>query len=188
MKKINLGCGAYKKKECVNLDVNWDCRPDIVANLEVIPYPFKENTFDCVEADHVLEHLSAPFEVMQDIFRILKPGGKLIIRVPHFSRAMTHPQHKRGFDVTFPLYFNKDFTGGYTGVEYTCERIRLRWFAQRRLMKDHLSVFTYYALSVLGCCIDFFANISPMVCSRIWCFWVGGFYEIEFVFRKPENI
>jgi hypothetical protein len=38
----------------------------------------------------------------------------------------------------------------------------------------------------LGKAIDRAANWNPLVCSRLWCFAVGGFEEIEFVFRKPS--
>ena len=33
-------------------------------------------------------------------------------------------------------------------------------------------------------CKDFFANLNVYLCSRLWCFWVGGFYEVEFYFVK----
>ena len=187
MKKLNLGSGGYKKEGFVNLDVSEDLSPDVVHDLEEFPYPFDGGTFDLIEADHVLEHLSDAFLVMEEIERILNAGGRAVIRVPHFSRAMTHPQHKRGFDVTFPMYFDEAAFGSYTGTRLICERLRLRWFAQRYLMKEILPKGTYLLLSAIGAVIDLFANASPLFCSRVWCFWVGGFYEIEFVFRKPEK-
>ena len=98
---------------------------------------------------------------------------------------MTHPQHKRGFDVTFPNYFDDNFIGGYTGIKFICDSVRLRWFSQKYLMEKILPPILYYLLSGLGNIIDFGANLSPLFCSRIWCYWVGGFYEIEFIFKKP---
>jgi SAM-dependent methyltransferase len=183
--KLNLGSGEFKKSGYINLDVSRECAPDVVHDLEVFPYPFHDNQFDIIEADHVLEHLSEPFRVMKELNRILNSGGKLVIRVPHFSRAMSHPQHKRGFDITFPRYFDETFPGGFTGVSLKCEKMRLHWFAQRSLMKKCLSPRIYYLSLWIGKFIDFFANLFPLFCSRIWCFWVGGFYEAEFVFRKP---
>ncbi len=185
MKKLNLGCGDFKKEGYINSDISERTKPDILLNLDQIPYPFKNNVFDIIEADHVLEHLSEPFEVMKELHRILNTGGRLEIRVPHFSRALSHPQHKAGFDVTFPKYFDDKFPGGFTGVSFACASMKLKWFSQKYLMKKILSPFIFYVLSTIGLLVDIFANISPSFCSRIWCFWVGGFYEIEFIFRKP---
>jgi len=184
MKKLNLGCGNFKKDGFVNLDISEFTDPDIVHDLETFPYPFDDGYFDLIESDHVLEHLSNPFKVMAELHRILAKGGRLIVRVPHFSRAMTHPQHKSGFDVTFPNYFHEAFPGGYTGTRFVCDSMRLRWFSQKHLMKKILSPATYYLLAAIGYLIDIPANLSPLFCSRVWCFWVGGFYEIEFTFRK----
>ena len=187
MNKLNLGCGYFKKEGFINLDISKLCEPDILHDLDVIPYPFNNNYFELIESDHVLEHLSNPFEVMKEFHRILKPGGILKINVPHFSRALSHPQHKSGFDVTFPSYFNDKFLGGFTGVKFIKKKAKLHWFAQKYLMKKILPLWLYIILSCLGFCLDLLAMISPMFCSRIWCFWVGGFYEIEFVFEKPER-
>src|SRR5262249_15957622 len=98
-RKLNLGCGMFKKPGFVNVDY-WDrAAPEVVHDLNQFPYPFEANAFSLVEADHVLEHLHDPFGAMAEIHRILEDGGQLNVRVPHFSRGMTHSDHKRGFDV-----------------------------------------------------------------------------------------
>jgi SAM-dependent methyltransferase len=187
MKKLNLGCGQFKKEGFVNLDISPLSEADVIHNLEDFPYPFETNSFTLIEAEHLLEHLSNPFRVMAELNRLLKPGGSLRILVPHFSRGFTHPEHKRGFDVTFPLYVDPTFVGGYTGTHFICKKTELHWFGQRHLMKKILSPYLFYLLVGIGNILDFFANLSPLFCSRVWCFWVGGFYEIEFVFQKPIN-
>ena len=185
IQKLNLGCGHFKKEGYINVDIFKQANPDVIHDLEKFPYPFKNACFNIIEADHVLEHLNDVIKVIGELNRILKPQGILVIRVPHFSRAMTHPQHKRGFDVTFPNYFDDNFIGGYSGIKFVCDNVKLRWFSQKYLMKKILPQSLYYLLSGLGKIIDFAANLSPMFCSRIWCYWVGGFYEIEFIFKKP---
>lgn len=183
--KLNLGSGANKKQGYINLDWNLNSDPDIICDLNKIPYPFKENTFELIEASHILEHLDKPFDVMKELHRILKPGGSLIIKVPHFSRGFTHSEHSHGFDVTFPYYFIKkdDVVSGFYGFEYRIENIRLRWLAFLHLMP--LLGYKNYFINLLrfvNAIISFLANLSPNFCSRIWCFWVGGFEEIEFNF------
>jgi hypothetical protein len=108
-----------------------------------------------------------------------------VIRVPHFSRGFSHPEHRRGFDATFPYYFDPLFPGGYTGVQLRCERVTLHWFAQPYLKKSVLPAPLFRIGQATGRIVDAFANASPLVCSRLWCYLVGGFEEIEFVLRKP---
>ncbi|HYN15008.1 MAG TPA: methyltransferase domain-containing protein [Terriglobales bacterium] len=170
----------------MNIDWQRAAEPDVVHDLNDFPYPFDDHAFDVVEADHVLEHLDRPFRVMQEIHRITAPGAKIIIRVPHFSRGFTHAEHTHGFDVTFPLYFNKDFTkSGFFGVEFALEKTELHWLAFFHLL-PHAGYgrFTIGVLRLANKFVSFAANLAPQFCSRIWCYWVGGFDEIEFHFVR----
>ena len=183
-KKLHLGCGEIKKDGYVNIDWKESTQPDILYNLNKFPYPFEDNAFEVVEAVHVLEHLDKPFEVMRELHRISKPEGKLLIKVPHFSRGFSHAEHTHGFDVTFPSYFNSSFNkSGFIGFEFEAKKVVLRWMAFFHLM-SHMGYgkSTIFTLRIINKVISFFANLSPGFCSRIWCFWVGGFEEIEFNF------
>lgn len=183
MNKLNLGSGEFHKEGFLNVDYYSIKPPDLSHDLTSFPYPFADNHFDWIESDHCLEHLPDPFRVMKEIHRIGKTGATVVIRVPHFSRGFTHAEHKAGFDVTFPYYFRKTFPGGYQGVEFDEINTRLTWFAQPYLKKQVLSPVSFYLASFMGAVISFFANLSPFFCSRIWCFWVGGFEQVEFKLR-----
>ncbi len=58
------------------------------GNLEIIqadltkPWPIKPNTADVVTMLAVLEHLPKPQVILKEVYRILKPGGTLLITVP----------------------------------------------------------------------------------------------------------
>ena len=183
-KKLNLGCGEFKKEGYINLDYSSISEPDIRYDLNKFPYPFDDDEFELIEADHLLEHLNNPFMVMKELHRISKNNGLIIIKVPHFSRGFTHPEHKCGFDVSFPYYFNPSFKGGYMGFEFRLKKLRLSWFAQAYLKKTVLSKPAFYIGYLIGAILDFFANLSPFICSKGWCFLVGGFEEVEFHFIK----
>lgn len=185
-RKLNLGSGEFLKAGFVNVDYYSISSPDIVHDLSKFPYPFEDNYFELVEADHVLEHLEEPFEVMRELYRICAPGAIIHIRVPHFSRGFTHAEHKRGFDVTFPYYFDPTLHLGYQRVPLALVKMRLRWSAQPYLKKSMLPAVLFYIVQTVGSIIDFFANLSPWLCSRLWCYWVGGFEEIEFVFQVKK--
>jgi len=121
--KLNLGCGYFKKEGYINnVDIRKEVNPDLVIDLNKYPYPFKDNTFEIIEAHHLIEHLNSPFECMFELHRILKNGGKLIITVPHCSRGFSHPEHKCGFDVTFPYYFNPKFPAYFYGKEFKLKK------------------------------------------------------------------
>ena len=185
-RKLNIGSGEFPKPGYVNVDYFSNTPPDVSHNLDQFPYPFEDNSFEIIEADHVLEHLQHVFDVMRELHRISAPGGMVRIRVPHFSRGFTHADHKRGFDVTFPYYFNPKFLPGYQNFEFKLTKTRLTWFSQPYMKKSIMPHILVYTGMVLGAVINFFANLSPWACSRIWCFWVGGFEEVEFVFQTVK--
>ncbi len=184
-KKLNLGCAGFKKPGYINVDWQSIVTPDVSHNLNVYPYPFADNEFDLVDAFHIIEHLDRPFSALTEIHRILKPGGTLHLKVPHFSRGMTHPEHFHGFDVTLPNYFNPLFRDvGYFGIEYELVSMHMRWNAFPHILKSMgYSRFARAIVTSIDAVFSALANVNIHFASRVWCFWVGGFDEIDFVFK-----
>lgn len=54
---------------------------DIKADLTDLP--FAENTYDMIICNHVLEHIPDDTAAMNEIYRVLKPGGQAILQVPY---------------------------------------------------------------------------------------------------------
>jgi len=52
-----------------------------IANAEEVPFP--NDFFDCVCAMGVLHHVPDTVRAVEEIFRVLKPGGRLIVMVYH---------------------------------------------------------------------------------------------------------
>ncbi len=57
--------------------------PARLASVDIHDLPFADNSFDKVLMTEVLEHLADDRTAMNEIFRILKPGGVLALSVPH---------------------------------------------------------------------------------------------------------
>jgi SAM-dependent methyltransferase len=63
------------------------------ANAEALPFP--DNTFDCVTSMGVLHHTPNTRAAVAEVFRVLKPGGRLIVMFYHRNSAL--------YRVGFPL-------------------------------------------------------------------------------------
>ena len=81
--KLNLGCGDKKYPGCTNVDLYGD--PDVRCDLSVFPWPFADNSVDEVFSEHFLEHVVDFEKTVLEMHRILKPGGLLHFKVPHFT-------------------------------------------------------------------------------------------------------
>ena len=108
---LNLGAGNRPVKGAVNHDLRKH-KPyiSVVHDLNDIPWPWPDNSFDRIEAWSVFEHLKINLvEVMNECWRILAPGGKLHSKVPCWDvdTAWADPTHYwkyslRSFDCLDP--------------------------------------------------------------------------------------
>ena len=71
----------------VNIDLIGIAGVDVVADAEQLPFP--GNTFQRVECDAVLEHVEDPRKVVEEIRRVLRPGG-----YAHLVTPFCHPFHE----------------------------------------------------------------------------------------------
>lgn len=55
-------------------------RLSVISDLHQLPFP--DDTFDVILNTQVLEHVRDPKRVVQEMHRVLKPGGKLCITLP----------------------------------------------------------------------------------------------------------
>ncbi len=88
---LDIGCGSkpYKKLFVVDEYVGLDIDSEITRkrNLAEVLYdgklfPLPSNSFDSALCNQVLEHVFNPDEFLSEIYRVLKPNGKLLLTLP----------------------------------------------------------------------------------------------------------
>ena len=96
---LHIGAGKKKIAGAITLDINPRLEPDVVWDLNVFPYPFDDSAFDTVVCEHVIEHLQDVIRVMEELHRVTRGGGRVWVRVPHFSSLNfnTDPTHVHAF-------------------------------------------------------------------------------------------
>ncbi len=100
------------------------------------PMPFDDNTFDAVTALDVIEHNEDDLAILADSFRVLKPGGHLIITVPALMWLWSH---------------NDDINAHvrrYTAPELR-EKLTKSGFQVRRITYNNFFVFPLAAALIL---------------------------------------
>jgi SAM-dependent methyltransferase len=112
--ELLIGCGASRVKQIgvggtaewsglVTLDMNDTHKPDVVHDLDNLPLPFPDNSFDEIHGYEVMEHVGRQgdwrffFAQWSDFWRILKPSGFFCGSSPHHTSpwAWGDPGHTR---------------------------------------------------------------------------------------------
>lgn len=135
--KIDIACGDSKKGGFIGVDIIETSSTDIVHDLNIYPWPFESNSVDEIYCSHYVEHIphlniqavlkeSNSFEefkeklsiekdgfikFFEEVYRILKVGGKAIIVAPHYMsvRAFGDPTHLRYVGDWSFYYLNKEW-------------------------------------------------------------------------------
>ena len=134
---IELGCGRgdflleFQRSglECHGIDRDEESvsiLKDLVdvkkVDISTDIFPFDDETFDIVYHKSLIEHLYTPDHLMAETYRILKPGGRVIIFTPDWiSQMKTFYEdftHSRPYDCTAL----NDLLEVYNFKSITCEK------------------------------------------------------------------
>jgi SAM-dependent methyltransferase len=107
IKALDIGCGTLKLPGAVGMDILPLPTVDIVHDVNQTPWPINDNTFDLVFLNHALEHVQDVVRTMEEIHRVCKPGGHVVIQVPYFRcvDAFNDPTHVHFFTANTLEYF-----------------------------------------------------------------------------------
>ncbi len=98
-KTIDLGCGLMPFKNYLTNRVTTYHTLDLWPQSNKVTYvediqdmsTVPTASYDSAICFEVLEHIPDPFQGVREIYRILKPGGTVVISVPHLSRLHDQP-------------------------------------------------------------------------------------------------
>jgi SAM-dependent methyltransferase len=127
MSELLLGCGRSRDKRLtfegvekewsglVTLDNDPAVSPDVLHDLNVLPYPFADNTFREIHAYECLEHCGTQgdwkffFDQFYELWRMLKPDGYLCVTVPMWDSpwAWGDPGHMRVITAQSLIFLNR---------------------------------------------------------------------------------
>ncbi len=141
MVKLDIACGQTRPEGWTGIDIAPGENVDIVADLEVFPWPIESESVDEARCSHFIEHTKDLLKFFDEVYRILKPGGKCQVIAPYYNsiRAWQDPTHTRAISEHTFLYANKkwrednklnhypvscdfDFTFGYNIDPYWANR------------------------------------------------------------------
>jgi SAM-dependent methyltransferase len=88
--RVNIGSASRRfDVPTVNLDLAAGAEVDIQADAASLP--FKDNTVDSVVCTGVLEHVKNPHQAVQEMSRVLTPGGRLFLEVAFIQTQHASP-------------------------------------------------------------------------------------------------
>lgn len=136
-KLLDFGCGRkpyqnlFSVDEYIGVDMETTGHDHTSSKADMYydgkSLPFNDNMFDTIFSSEVLEHVFNPDEILPEVNRVLKPGGKILLTVPfcwnehevpydyarYSSFGISHLLQKHGFRV---IYAKK--TGNFARVNF----------------------------------------------------------------------
>lgn len=169
---LDVGCGRNKHPGSIGIDRNPATAADVICDLNRVPYPFRDGQFDQIRLTHVIEHVADVIATMEELHRLARPGGRILVETPHYTdfSSFCDPTHRWHLNSFSFRYFGERNGGfGY----YTRARMR-----ERRVEVKLLRLWKW-----LG--FEFAVNHS-VAFRRFWeyylCFLVRGkaiVFELE---------
>ncbi len=154
---LEIGCGEGRGvallREQVKNYVGIDKITDVIDELSIAypqaefypavipPLPFADSQFDTVISFQVIEHIKDDRQYLQEIARVLKPGGTALITTPNIKMSLSrNPWHIREYTAAGLMelckpYFARVTLQGITGNEKVMEYYRQNKTSVQRLTR-----------------------------------------------------
>lgn len=114
-------------------------------------FPFEDNYFDAVTALELIEHLFDPDHFLDEVYRVLKPGGLLFLSTPNLASIHNRIALLLGYQ-PFNVMVSLNKSVGHLGLSAGgAAPDHIRFFTLRSL-KELLMIHGFEILAVKGSC------------------------------------
>ena len=160
---LDIGSGVFKlRDDVINIDINNYKEVDLVCDAKNIP--FADNSIDQIFNFSLLEHTKDPFAIMDEIYRVLKPGGTVYTLVPFLQPFHSSPDDYWRFTKDGVKELHNNFTEIKIGI-YAGPVSSLLWILQ-----------------------DFFSLLFSFGIQPLRVFWLLSFMSLTFPLKILDPI
>lgn len=186
-KLLDLGCdngewtlklaNKIKTKHIYGIEINTDAaemarKKGIKVKSSDLndPFPFQDNCFDIIHANQVIEHIVNVDKFIQEICRILKPNGYIVISTENLS----------GIDNLLALFIGQQAFSQHISEIYHIGNKFSPHYQKKMGLKSwtHKTIFTYYGLQQL-------LNAYGIETNKVLA---SGFFPFPNIFSKIDPI
>ncbi len=178
---LEIGCGRTGRRgrfqppvdeseSWTYLDIRREVEPTVIADVACLP--FRSEAFDAALCLEVLEYVPCPEGALSELWRVLKPGGTLIVSTPFLHRADTPTDSWRfteyglrlmvkgaGFEIESVVSQGAALAVAANILKFAVSRV------QRGLIRRPMAMSAYPLLSALAGIDSFAARRMPVLSS-----------------------
>lgn len=171
---MDFGCGTkpyrslFNVAEYTGVDFENPGHPHLNEKIDIFydgkHIPFPDGTFDSIFSSEVFEHIFNLEEILKELNRVLRTGGKILVTCPfsicehevpndfarYSSYGLRHLFEKNGFEIV-----QQDKTGNSVEVVFQLWIMYIHqhinpWFRKIPGVRSAFRLFTYTSLNILG--------------------------------------
>jgi len=189
MKILDIGCGNRKFPGAIGVDKVKLPGVDVIYDLNQYPYPFKDNQFDLIIMNHIIEHISDVVRFLEEIYRVAAPNAIIKGLTPHFSSpySFADPTHHHHFTFSTFYFFSKKSPrvsklrrrlNNLLG----CDSIPRQYYSKVNFEVIKIKILFRKFLRMLG--VSTFANSFP----EIYEFYLSGIFRARDIYFELKVI
>ena len=178
---LDIGCGhdkitPRKSEKVIGIDIVKQKGVDIVHNLEK-KLPFKDNLIDRIYSNHTFEHVRDAKQLVEECWRITKPGGEIFIRVPHYTSSGMYT------DLTHKTFFSSQSLDFY--IEGTYLSTMSGYSSKIRFNNIRKNIVFHPPYKVIGLLVNI-NDTTRKIYEYLFC-WIFPAKEIEFLLTPVKK-